>query len=254
MAWHYNADGRSSGKAPPLSIRSNATLNRLARHLGALVLPQDCLLCGDGADSLLCAACSASLPRLPPELCPVCALPTPGGVNCGACQARPPHFDATSAAFRYGYPLDRLIQALKYQHRLALAAWFARTMLQTPPPGRHDLLLALPLASKRLSERGFNQALEIARPLAHALALPLALDVCIRRGDASPQASLPWRARQRNVRGVFEAQRDLSGKSVLVIDDVMTTGASLNELARSLKKQGAVRVGNWVLARTIRGD
>ena len=236
-----------------MSIRSTAALGRFGRYLGALLLPMDCLLCGGDADSLLCAPCCASLPRLPAQLCPICALPTPGAAICGACQVQPPHFDATLATFRYAFPVDRLVQTLKYQHRLALATWFAEAMLALPPAGRHDLLLPLPLAPKRLGERGFNQALEIARPLARALALPLALDVCIRRFEAAPQASLPWRARQRNVRGAFETQRDLSGKSVLVIDDVMTTGASLNELARSLKKLGATRVDNWVLARTLKG-
>ena len=216
-------------------------------------MPQDCLLCAAPADSLLCGACATSLPPLPPALCPVCALPTPGAGVCGACLSHRPYFDATTAAFRYGFPIDRLVQALKYQHRLVLAAWFAEALLaRSPPSGHHDLLLALPLAPRRLAERGFNQALEIARPLARALTLPLEVDVCLRRIEAVPQASLPWRARQRNVRGIFEAQRDLTGKSVLVVDDVMTTGASLNEFARTLKKHGAARVVNWVVARTVK--
>jgi len=230
-----------------------AVAGGLRRLLGSVALAQDCLLCGGpAADALLCRPCADSLPRLPDALCPVCALPTPGAGICGACQTRRPNFDATTAAFRYDFPVDRLVQSLKYQHRLALAPWFATAMLAlSPPPGRHDLLLALPLAPRRLAERGFNQALEIARPLAHALSLPLELDLCVRRIEGVPQASLPWRARQRNVRGIFEVQRDLTGKSVLVVDDVMTTGASLNELARTLKKHGAARVDNWVAARTI---
>lgn len=251
----YNGEGRSSWKGPRLSIIGTAIApcGSLGRRLGALILAHDCLLCGaPAADTLLCRACVNSLPRLPAALCPVCALPTPGASICGACQTRRPHFDATVAAYRYAFPVDRLVQALKYQHRLALAPWFAEAMLALSlPPGRHDLLLALPLAPRRLAERGFNQALEIARPLARALSLPLELDLCLRRIEAPPQASLPWRARQRNVRGIFEAQRDLTGKSVLVIDDVMTTGASLNELARTLKKHGAARVDNWVVARTV---
>ena len=230
-----------------------AAAGSLGRLLGAAVLPQDCLLCGaPAAESLLCHACTTTLPRLPDALCPVCALPTPGAGICGACQTRKPYFDATTAAFRYAFPVDRLVQSLKYQHRLALAPWFAAAMLaRSLPPGRHDLLLALPLAPRRMAERGFNQALEIARPLARALGLTLELDLCVRRIEAVPQASLPWRARQRNVRGIFEVQREVAGKSVLVVDDVMTTGASLNELARTLKKHGAARVDNWVVARTV---
>lgn len=235
--------------------RARRTAARFGRRLGALVLPQDCLLCATpSTGSLLCSACATSLPRLPPELCPVCALPTAGATTCGACQAQRPYFDATQAAYRYGFPLDRLVQALKYRHRLALAAWFAEAMLaHSSPAGPHDLVLALPMAPGRLSQRGFNQALEVARPLARALAVPLALDACVRCLEAPAQASLPWRARQANVRGVFEARRELAGKSVLVVDDVMTTGASLNELARTLKKQGAARVDNWVLARVVKG-
>ncbi len=221
------------------------------RRLGAALLPQDCLLCGAGAGTdLLCRACADTLPRLPPALCPVCALPSPPGAGCGACLRQAPHFDATVAGFRYGFPVDHLVQALKYRHRLALAPWFARALLASPPPSG-DLMLALPLAARRLSERGFNQALEIARPLARALALPLSTETCVRSQDSAPQASLPWQARQKNVQGVFECTQDLTGKSVIVIDDVMTTGATLNEFARTLKKHGATRVSNWVVARTL---
>lgn len=230
-----------------------AAAGSLVRGLGGALLPQDCLLCAAPAgDALLCGPCATGLPRLAGQLCPVCAVPVPAANSCGNCQTRSPHFDATAAAFRYGFPVDRLVQALKYEQRLPLAAWFADALLaHGPPSGQHDLLLALPLAPRRLAERGFNQALEIARPLARALGLPLALDLCVRAFDAPPQASLPWQARQRNVRGAFEVRRDLSGLSVLVVDDVMTTGASLNELARTLKKHGAARVVNWVAVRTV---
>ena len=231
------------------------SIARLARHIGSLLLPQDCLLCAAASGSaLLCPGCAGSLPRLPTQRCPCCALPTAGARLCGACLAAPPHFDATIAVFRYAFPVDRLVQTFKYRHCLALAAWLAEAMLAAVPPGRHDLLLALPLAPHRLRERGFNQALEMARPLARALRLPLAANLCLRRIDTPPQASLPWHARQRNVRSAFEIRGDVAGKSVLVVDDVMTTGATLNELAHALKKQGAARVTNWVLARTVRHE
>lgn len=223
-----------------------------ANYLSAALLPQDCLLCGAPAGAeILCDVCADALPRLPDALCPVCALPTPSGETCGACLKQAPHFDSTHAGFRYDFPIDRLVQALKYDHRLAIAPWFARALLPAPPP-EGELMLALPLAKLRLAERGFNQALEIARPLARALALPLALEACRRIEGGPPQASLPWRDRHRNVRGVFECSMNLRGKSVVVIDDVMTTGATLNEFARTLKKQGAARVTNWVVARAIR--
>ena len=236
-------------KGQRLSIFHATTL--ALRRIGAALLPQDCLLCGAAAGAeILCQACVDNLPRLPGNLCPVCALPSPAEASCGKCLGETPHFDATLAGFRYGFPVDRLIQALKYQHRLALAPWFARALLASPPP-EGDLMLALPLAERRLGERGFNQALEIARPLAQALSLALPLETCVRAHDGAPQASLPWKERQKNVRGVFECRKDLTGKSVIVVDDVMTTGATLNEFARTLKKHGAARVTNWVVARTL---
>lgn len=236
-------------KGQRLSIYRAAA--KVAGRIGAALLPQDCLLCGALAGAqLLCSACTDSLPRLPHSLCPVCALPSPANGTCGACLSHTPFYDATLAGFRYDFPIDRLVQALKYDHRLAIAPWFATVLLPSPPL-EGDLLLALPLSNMRLSERGFNQALEIARPLARALGLPLATTACTRMQDGPPQASLPWAERQKNVRGVFECGQDLAGKSVIVIDDVMTTGATLNEFARTLKKHGARRVTNWVVARTL---
>lgn len=229
------------------------------RRMADALLPQDCLLCGAAADpDLLCDACDDSLPRLPASRCPVCALPTPDNATCGACLKKTPHFDATLACFRYAFPVDRLVQALKYHHRLAVAGFFAETLSMTARQGfaphaeRIDLVLALPLAPRRLRERGFNQALEIARPLTRKLGLPLALSDVTHVLDNASQASLPWKERQRNIRGAFECARDLEGKSIVVIDDVMTTGATLDEFARTLKKHGAARVSNWVVARALK--
>ena len=216
------------------------------------MLPQDCLLCGAaGADGLLCPACAAELPRPPACGCPVCGEALPAAGLCGACLKAAPAFDATLAAFRYGFPLDKLVQALKYGHRLAIADFLATAMLAGPRPDG-DLVVPLPLSRQRLRQRGFNQAAEIARPLARALGLPLALDGCTRTLDTPPQATLPWQARHKNVRHAFECALDLAGKSVIVVDDVMTSGATLAEFARVLKIHGAVRVTNWVAARALR--
>lgn len=225
---------------------------RLARRAVASLLPQDCLLCAQPeAGDLLCAPCRASLPMLPGTGCPVCALPTPGGETCGGCLHQPPNFDGTSAPLVYGFPLDRLIQALKYSHRLAIADLLARSMLDHGMPDG-DLLLPVPLSAARLRERGFNQAAEIARPLARRLRLPLVVDAVLRTGDTAPQASLPWKERRKNIRRAFECRTDLTGQRVIVVDDVMTTGATLDELARTLKAHGASRVTNWVAARTLK--
>ncbi len=231
-----------------------ANLAKALRHGVAAVLPQDCLLCRAAAgDSLLCPACADTLPRLSAECCPVCALPTPGAQTCGACLRHPPHFDATRAVFRYEFPLDRLVQSLKYAHRLASADFLGRELDRLPLPSpAPDLILPVPLAALRLAERGFNQALELARPLARSCAAPLEIRHVRRHRDTSPQASLPWKERAHNIRHAFECDIDLAGKNVLVVDDVMTTGATLDELARTLKAHGAARVENRVLARALK--
>ena len=219
--------------------------------MGNALLAQDCLLCGGaGTDGLVCRACRQDLPILGGG-CPVCAEDSPGNAICGACLKSPPRFDGTLAPFVYAFPLDKLVQALKYQHRLAVAGFLAEAMLAGPRP-QGDLIVPLPLSSTRLRERGFNQAAEIARPLARALGLPLDLDGFTRRLDTVAQATLPWKERRRNVRHAFECGRDLSGRTIIVVDDVMTSGATLDEFARTAKDHGALRVINWVAARARR--
>ena len=216
-------------------------------------LAQDCVLCGAASgDALLCASCAQGLPALEGPRCPVCALPAPGGTTCGACLKSAPAYDATLAVWRYGFPVDKLVQTLKYEHRLSLAGYFVAAMLDGPRP-TGDLILPLPLSARRLAERGFNQAVEIARPLAQGLGLPLEIDACRRTRETVPQASLPWKERRRNVRHCFECAADFSGKSIIVVDDVMTTGATLDEFAALLKRHGAAHVTNWVVARAVRG-
>jgi ComF family protein len=180
-------------------------------------------------------------------------MPTPGDTVCGGCLRKTPYFDATQACFRYAFPVDQLVQSLKYNHRLAVSAFLGEAMLEAAPRTMQaDMILALPLAPQRLQERGFNQAIEIARPLARRLGLPLAITGYYRTLNNAPQASLPWKERQKNIRGAFECALDFSGKSLIVIDDVMTTGATLNEFARTLKNHGAAHVTNWVVARALK--
>lgn len=180
----------------------------------------------------------------------MCALPLPGGGVCGRCLKRPPAFDATHVALSYAFPADRLVQALKYRHRLALAKYFSRLLMEIGRPECVDCVVPLPMHRRGLRARGFNQAVEIARPLARAWHLPLLADAVWRSRDGPPQASLAGAARRRNVRGAFASDTSqLAGRSVLVVDDVMTTGATLEALARELKRAGVVRVENMVVAR-----
>ncbi len=222
------------------------------RDLGPLLrhgLPQQCALCAaDSGNALVCNACIAALPRLPPA-CPVCALPTPAGDACVRCATRPPPFARTVAPCIYAYPLDRLLQGLKYAGRLALADFFA-SLIATSVCAWPDRLIALPLSRQRQRERGYNQAREIARGLARRGAVPLD-DALIRVRETPAQASLAWSDRARNVRGAFAATRALDGLRVAIVDDVMTTGATLHAAAVAARRAGACAVEAWVVARTL---
>jgi len=224
------------------------------RLVGVLrtTLPQVCALCAaPTGTALVCAACAGALSRVPLS-CPRCALPAPHGAPCGQCLADPPAFDRSQAAFVYAFPLDRLVQSFKYRGTLAYAGWFAQAMVErrADPPAA-DVLVPVPLARARQRERGFNQALEIARPLSRWTGIPLLAGAAIRVRETLPQASLPWSERAQNIRGAFACAATLTGKTVIVVDDVMTTGASLNEFARTLKRAGAASVENWLVARTL---
>lgn len=216
------------------------------------LLPQNCLLCdAHSGKNLICAACTADLPRFHAPACPICALPSPQGEVCGQCLKHPPAFDATQAAFIYDFPLDALVKTLKYGGNLAVAEFLAGEMLAAPPTPPPDLLVPMPLHPQRLKERGFNQSLEIARRLSQGWGIPLVTAGVTRTRHNEPQASLPLAKRAANVRGIFTVNGDFEGKSILLVDDIMTSGASLNELAKTLKKAGANRVECLVAARTL---
>ena len=218
-------------------------------RLASLLFGGGCFLCRGRASALLCDACEAELPRLQPPLCPRCALPSPRGVPCGRCLAEPPHYDATVAALAYAFPADALIQSLKFRGELSLAPLLSGLLKRQVPPGEKiDCVIPVPLSRQRLKERGYNQAVEIARHLGHG---KLLVTACERRRDTVPQLELPFEDRQRNVRGCFVPKASLDGACVAVVDDVMTTGATLGEMAKTLKGAGAARVVNWVVARTL---
>jgi len=233
-------------------------LTHAARRFANLVFGGTCLLCrgrADGArdEGLLCAACERDLPRLnKPELCPRCALPCAGGAICGACLAHPPSFDATVSALAYQFPADVLIQALKFGGKLAIAPLLGRVLAQcVSGTAQVDAVLPVPLSEARLRERGYNQSMEIARVLARRAGYRLQPGLCRRTRDTPAQVDLPPAERTRNVRGAFRCPGPLAGITVAVVDDVMTTGATLDEIAGVLKNAGASRVVNWVAARTL---
>jgi ComF family protein len=207
-----------------------------------------CYLCRGAAAELLCAACDADLPRLGPLRCPRCALESPRGEVCGRCLGAAPHYDATVAALAYEFPADALVHSLKFRGELALAGFLARILSTRISDPNVDCVVPVPLSASRLRERGYNQAVEIARSVSPG---KLDLALCVRERDTPAQMDLPYEERRRNVRGAFRCTRLLPGQSVAVVDDVMTTGATLNEIALLLKRAGAARVVNWVVARTF---
>lgn len=225
-------------------------LAQAAKAIGHWLFGGTCFLChGAAQKGLLCNGCDADLPRLSADGCPRCALPTAG--PCGRCLARPPQFDATVAALAYAFPADVLVHALKFRGELAVAPLLAQLLAQrTTAAERPDCLVAVPISERRLRERGYNQALEIARHLARATGVPLTAQLCRRTRDTLPQTDLPWGERAANVRGAFVAGSSALGVRIAVVDDVMTTGATLNEIAATLKRAGAQSVQNWVVART----
>jgi ComF family protein len=240
------------GKDDNLSILHSLSLN--SRIIINRFLPaQPCVLCGSmSRDGLWCAACDAVLPYFNVPHCPVCALHTPAGEVCGHCLTHPPLFTGTTAAFGYAFPLDKLIQAMKYGEQLALARAFAKKLAQRIDKNAlPDYVIPMPLHPAKLRKRGFNQSLLIASTIARELNLKLLPNSCQRVRDTPPQSALPWKERNQNVRNAFQCDADLTGKRIAMVDDVLTSGASLNALAAALQKRGASEISAWVVARTL---
>ncbi len=231
---------------------------QLTRWLDTLLFPPRCRLCGasPAADTDLCQACLDDLPWLEGG-CLRCAHPLASGVEtllCGACLKRPPAFDAATALLHYHPPADYLIQRLKFSGELAIGPLLADLLAgkiaarTTPLP---DLLIPVPLHPARLQSRGFNQATELARTLGRRLAVPVDHRRCQRDRRTKPQSLTPLRLRRRNLRGAFSVTGELpTAAHVAIIDDVLTTGHTADELARVLRRAGAARVEVWIIARS----
>jgi ComF family protein len=240
--------------------RVNGFLLDLLTSAIGVALPEACLLCG-ARGSTLCPPCLRDAFESGPG-CRLCAAPLPAdarAIACGRCLKQRPAFDATIAAALFRPPYDQLVRGLKYgaqlHHAPTLAALLVLRVRQVAATASiADVLVPVPLSRERLAERGFNQSIEIARPLSRTLGLALDTTTVLRLHDTAPQASLRFEARRTNMRGAFVialGREDvLRGRRVAIVDDVMTTGATLDALARALKRAGAARVVNLVAART----
>lgn len=213
---------------------------------------KNCLLCGISSEQDMCISCRDNLPQIPTNHCPTCLLPVGTSLTCGACLKNQPAFTRTISALHYTFPVDALMHSLKYQSNLAIAPVLANLLLEkTNIERKPDFIIPMPLHPTRLRERGFNQALEIARQLSSNNKITLLPDTCTRIRNTSSQTGLPWKERQKNIRDAFSCKMDFSSKHVAVVDDVMTTGATLNEIAKVLRNCGAIEVSGWVVARAL---
>jgi len=215
-----------------------------------------CLLCLDPAPAghMLCRSCKDDLPDNRCG-CSRCGKPLAiAAPMCGECQQSPPAFDYVRTLYRYHSPIDRLVQQLKYDSRLDLARLFGEQLREAASDwvrvsGKPDLVIPVPLHRSRLRTRGFNQSIEIARPIAKFLGARLELDRVKRIRKTDPQTGLPLTRRKRNVRGAFEAEGSFNKLSIVIVDDVITSGHTAGELARTLKNAGAASIGVWGIAR-----
>lgn len=217
-----------------------------------ILWPPSCVLCGTADDGELCPACVKSL-VLNETACARCGVPLPHGSFqlCGSCQNQAPAFDSAFVPFRYESPMDYLLKELKFHNRLDLARiiglLMAQHLAQASP--RPELLVPVPLHRSRLRLRGFNQAVELARPLAKTLDIPVALHLCQRTRATETQSALTARSRAKNLREAFAASGNIEANHVAIVDDVVTTGSTVAELARCLKRAGVDRVDVWACAR-----
>jgi ComF family protein len=232
-----------------LSIFRGGLAGRLLKKSATWSGP--CALClAEAGGGRVCGDCERSLPR-PGTACPRCALPMPSDQACGRCLAHPPAFDAARCALEYRFPVDRLVQRFKFGGDLALGRWLGEALAQAVErEARPDLLVAAPASRARLRERGFNQAVVLARIVAAAGGHRLDVGAIEKLRDTRPQQGLERAERHANLRGAFRVRAALAGAHVAIVDDVMTTGATAEALAGALRQAGARRVVAWVLART----
>jgi ComF family protein len=231
-------------------------LPRLTRIKGMaldLLFPRWCVGCGREGD-FICPSCLKSLPRVVPPLCPRCGLPQSNADLCPSCLGWPAAIDGIRAPFRFDGVVRQAVHELKYRNLRALARLLAQLLndylLDNPLPG--DVLVPVPLHPKRLRERGYNQSRLLAGELGRRVGLPVVDDCLVRERHSLPQARTASVVERRgNVAGAFACRRRLEGERVILIDDVATSGATLDACARALKAAGAVSVWGLVLAREI---
>ncbi len=220
-----------------------------------MLINSSCILCGtvdDLSTGQICPDCFADLPSHPAGICPGCGAPANESPACPRCFAHPPAFDCCLAGCVYRYPVNQMIKKLKYQARLDLVRSLTRPLIERirheciGPP---DCLVPMPLHSLRQRSRGFNQARELASAISHTLCLPVDDRLVQRHKNTAQQYNLRQEHRIKNVKNAFSLIKSNSYDRIAIVDDVLTSGATANELARLLKRHGVEHVQVWCVAR-----
>lgn len=238
----------SSERLTDLQLR----IRRWINHSLDSIIPASCILCGDKASNLaVCNDCIDSIPTQE-HTCPRCAYPLSVSASCGQCLLHPPEQNSSFSLFLYQNPVDRLIAEMKYHDKIHLCHFFAELMsqqliLRTQP----QALIPVPLHAKRLRERGYNQSVELSQALSTRLNIPTLTDHISRIKNTSPQARLPYKKRKQNLKGAFSIEQSDLPEHVAIIDDVLTSGHTANEVARTLRKAGVMIIEVWTIARAI---
>jgi ComF family protein len=229
-----------------LKIKLKQSLNR--------IFPQYCYGCHNKSrrDIALCSDCESDLPWLGHHCC-YCSLPIQKQLKfCGQCAKTKPHYDQVTSAFYYTTPITRWLSLFKFHNTLALSPVFSHCMLKKIPESIDaDWIIPMPLHRSRLRQRGYNQALLLAQHIQKHRTININHTLASRHKKTKAQMSLNKTKRRQNLHNAFSIHQDVSQKHIIIIDDVMTTGSSINELSRKLKQHGATRVEAWVIARAF---
>ncbi len=229
----------------------------MLKSISRIILPSRCVLCQSPghADLDICQSCYQSLPFIQ-HACVQCALPLEAETRtdslCGYCLNHPPVFDRSLSLLRYENKAVQLVTRYKFHNRLSYSKLLAELLLsKLINIEKPDCIVAVPLHSKRLYERGFNQSHELAKIISKKLKIPLVSEMVFRIRETEQQTGLDAKQRRRNIRGAFAVPNPIEHKHVALIDDVVTTGSTVNELARVLKKSGVHMVSVWSIARAV---
>ena len=233
-------------------------INRWLKIIHATIIPARCLLCGAQTDQRvdLCRGCHQDLPWVS-GACYHCGLPLDviHKSSCGRCLRKPPPFQRTLSLLHYHYPVDHLITGLKFHQQLSYARLLG-TLLGISVINNYEAselpqaIIPVPLHRRRLRERGYNQALEIARFCARKTGQPLLNNCCQRVCNTKPQTDLQATQREQNLKNAFKLTSVPPLKSIALVDDVMTTGATLSELSQTFLNAGVRKIHLWCIART----